>query len=601
MVHTVHFRLSAAVGLALLLVVLGNVLVMRAELGAIADRALARTDAVLAGSRDVAEARAGLSGEKQLLAADASGAVGVAALAGLCLAAAASFGAVFALRSWLVLPLRRLADFAGRAARGDLDARAEGRFLGSMASLKDGLENMLRELKVQIGLGADKQALAEANAADARNALVSANLAHKRDLARSRGMLGAAETLTEVSEAIKKAAVDLRAEAEAASKDTDVQKDRISEIAQAMENMLHTINSVAVSASQAAEAAEDAKIKAGNGAAVVGRSVGAIGTVRELTDTLKTKMAELGTQAQSIGQVMNVISDIADQTNLLALNAAIEAARAGEAGRGFAVVADEVRKLAEKTMGATREVGQVIEAIQKGTWDNIRNMDTAAAAVGAASELAAESGRALDEIVSLSGVTSSRIQGIAGESDQQAGASRQIKAAVDDLHALSARTASGMERQAATIGELGHEIEELIKLNGVLRLIGEGKAQALVEELAAGADIAGLNQAAMERAMRQAAIANPFFELLYATDGRGVQITENIPGPAFKGGAGGSVKGKNWSSRPWFTGVAQNQDTYVSPIYESSASGQYCLTISTPIRRDGQLAGVFAADIQVFG
>jgi len=210
-------------------------------------------------------------------------------------------------------------------------------------------------------------------------------------------------------------------------------------------------------------------------------------------------------------------------------------------------------------------------------------------------------GRALGEIVSLAEATAARIQGIAGESDQQASASKQVKAAVDDLHELSARTASGMERQAGTIDELGNAIGELIKLNGVLRLIGEGKAQELVEELAAGADVAGMNQTAMERAMRRAVAAHPFFELLYATDERGVQVTENVPGPAFKGAAGGSVKGKNWSSRPWFTGVAQTRETSVSPIYESSASGQYRLTISTPIRRGDTLAGVFAADIQVFG
>ena len=110
---------------------------------------------------------------------------------------------------------------------------------------------------------------------------------------------------------------------------------------------------------------------------------------------------ELGKQAQGIGQILNVISDIADQTNLLALNAAIEAARAGEAGRGFAVVADEVRKLAEKTMTATGEVGEAIRNIQVGTQKNMSNVEQSVQAVVSATALADKSGNALVDIVNL--------------------------------------------------------------------------------------------------------------------------------------------------------------------------------------------------------
>ncbi|MEL7641784.1 MAG: methyl-accepting chemotaxis protein [Solidesulfovibrio sp.] len=125
----------------------------------------------------------------------------------------------------------------------------------------------------------------------------------------------------------------------------------------------------------AARLAEDAREKARDGAAVVSDSVAAIGAVQELSAALKQSLASLGGQAEAIGRIMGVISDIADQTNLLALNAAIEAARAGEAGRGFAVVADEVRKLAEKTMAATKEVGQAVERIQSGVSTSISGME----------------------------------------------------------------------------------------------------------------------------------------------------------------------------------------------------------------------------------
>jgi len=161
---------------------------------------------------------------------------------------------------------------------------------------------------------------------------------------------------------------------------------------------------------------------------------------------------------------MNVISDIADQTNLLALNAAIEAARAGEAGRGFAVVADEVRKLAEKTMGATSEVRQAIEAIQSGASQNIKGMGEVSESVAHATELSQKSGEVLQEIVSLVSVTNTQVSTIAAAAEEQSAASEEIRRSVDEVARLSEETVTQLRAS-------GEAAQELAKLAEQLRVV----------------------------------------------------------------------------------------------------------------------------------
>jgi methyl-accepting chemotaxis protein len=176
-------------------------------------------------------------------------------------------------------------------------------------------------------------------------------------------------------------------------------------------------------------------------------------------------MSRLGQQAEDIGRILDVISDIADQTNLLALNAAIEAARAGEAGRGFAVVADEVRKLAEKTMRATSEVENAIEGIQDGATSNVHNVDEAVKAVQEANDLAKSSGEALQRIVELSIHTADEVRSIATAAEEQSSASEEISAAVEDISRVTRDTSEGMKQSSQAVNELAglaHELDVLI-------------------------------------------------------------------------------------------------------------------------------------------
>ncbi len=228
-----------------------------------------------------------------------------------------------------------------------------------------------------------------------------------------------------------------------------------------MEEMNATVLEVARNAADASTKAAAARDQAMEGRKVVEQSLAAISRVDAVSREVKTGMDALGEKAQAIGAIMNVISDIADQTNLLALNAAIEAARAGEAGRGFAVVADEVRKLAEKTMSATKEVGSSIGAIQTGARDNMAKVDEATEAVARATELSGASEDALQAIVALVDETSSQVQSIATAAEEQSAASEEINRAEEDVSRLSADIARGMRESSGVVENMGQQVEAL--------------------------------------------------------------------------------------------------------------------------------------------
>ena len=281
-------------------------------------------------------------------------------------------------------------------------------------------------------------------------------------VAQGQSIMNAVRVVEDIVRALSDTSGMLSSQVDGASRGAAQQSRRAEETATAMEEMNATVLEVARNAGSAAERAGQAQAKAQEGAGVVEKAVGAIHEVDAITARLKASMAGLSEQAGAIGRIMGVISDIADQTNLLALNAAIEAARAGEAGRGFAVVADEVRKLAEKTMVATKEVGEVIGAIQKGVGDSAGEAEQAAKAVERATDLAGRSGRSLGEIVGLVVQTSDQVRSIAAAAEQQSAASDEIARAVEDVRRVSAETAREMSGAAGGV-------DSLSKLAGELR------------------------------------------------------------------------------------------------------------------------------------
>ncbi len=378
---------------------------------------------------------------------------------------------LFVLGVWAILsinvlqPVGALVAAATRIAGGDLDTALGADRRDEIGSLQRAMAKMVENLKGKIGEAESKEALAAAETERARQAMAEAEEARRQaEHARQAGMLQAADQLEGIVSAVDAATGDISSQLAQSSQGSQEQSNRIGETATSMEEMNATVLAVAQSASDAAETADQARRTASDGSDIVTRVIQSIGEVQAKALSLKRDMRELGQQAEGIGRIMSVISDIADQTNLLALNAAIEAARAGEAGRGFAVVADEVRKLAEKTMAATKEVGEAIGSIQHGTRQNIDNVELAAKRIDEATALAGQSGETLAAIVGLVDRTTDQVRAIATAAEQQSITTEEINRSIADINRLAGESAQAQHHSAGVVAELAGQTKRLRSL-----------------------------------------------------------------------------------------------------------------------------------------
>ncbi len=362
-------------------------------------------------------------------------------------------------------PIEKLVSLSEEIIAGNLNTSVSGSFQGELKVLKDALESMVTNLKKRIEETEAGKREAEEAKKRAQQALKEAEEAKiQAERAQKEGMLQAANIMEDIVNHITTASEQLSAQVQEVTQNMQNQKERITEAATAMEQMNATVLEVAKNASQAAENSDATKEKAEEGYRVVQESIEEINRVKEISGELDANMQELIKQAQAIGQIINVINDIADQTNLLALNAAIEAARAGEAGRGFAVVADEVRKLAENTMSATKQVAQNITHIQNSTNRSNKSLQEALDAVGRATTKVEESGRVLQEIVELSQHSADQVRNIATAAEEQSSASEEITRSIEQVSTLAESTATGVEQSVDAIQELAQQTEQLQEL-----------------------------------------------------------------------------------------------------------------------------------------
>ncbi|MFW6336653.1 MAG: methyl-accepting chemotaxis protein [Phycisphaeraceae bacterium] len=269
---------------------------------------------------------------------------------------------------------------------------------------------------------------------------------------------------------VASASTQIAASSEEMSTGMDEQTEQVRQIASAIEEMSASIGEVAGKSREAADKAEDSGRTATEGGKVVDEAVTGMSTIEQSVAASSEAVQQLGKRGEQIGEVIEVINDIADQTNLLALNAAIEAARAGEHGRGFAVVADEVRKLADRTTKATEEVAESIGAIQRETEQAVARMETGTQEVLQGTELVGRTGEALRTIVSGTGEVSEVIQAIAAAAEQQSAASEEVSRNVESIQAVTEQARESATQSATASAELSNKAESLQQLIGAFKL-----------------------------------------------------------------------------------------------------------------------------------
>jgi len=266
-----------------------------------------------------------------------------------------------------------------------------------------------------------------------------------------------------LSQRVSECSEQLRADSKSIYGSSQQQSEAASTIAAAIEEMAVSVSHVADNARHARDFTDEAGAASAKGRSVIGGVVGEVGNIAEAVQASSAVIEELGRKSAEIRSIVSVIDELADQTNLLALNAAIEAARAGEQGRGFAVVADEVRKLAERTATATKEIGGMIAAVDSGSEQAVKSMHGGVEKVEHGVKLAREAGVTIDEINSQTMKVVSAVGDISAAMDEQRSATDQIARHVEEIARMAERNSEGTARTretAETLSGLSGELKE---------------------------------------------------------------------------------------------------------------------------------------------
>nr|WP_314576356.1 methyl-accepting chemotaxis protein [uncultured Pseudomonas sp.] len=331
--------------------------------------------------------------------------------------------AAWAITRQITLPLRQTLIAVDRVASGDLTHNLNIERRDELGQLQGGIQRMTLSLRELIG--------------------------------------GISDSVTQIASA----AEELSAVTEQTSAGVNSQKVETDQVATAMHQMTATVQEVARNAEEASEAAVAADQQAREGDRVVNEAIAQIERLASEVGHSTEAMGELKRESDKIGSVLDVIKSVAQQTNLLALNAAIEAARAGEAGRGFAVVADEVRSLAQRTQKSTEEIEGLIAGLQNGTQQVATIMDNSRELTVSSVELTRRAGGSLESITRTVSAIQAMNQQIAAAAEQQSATAEEINRSVLNVRDVSEQTSAASEETAASsveLARLGTHLQELV-------------------------------------------------------------------------------------------------------------------------------------------
>ncbi|MGE5152619.1 MAG: methyl-accepting chemotaxis protein [Bdellovibrio bacteriovorus] len=349
---------------------------------------------------------------------------------------------ILAVLTVLVLGARTLTDArrqeAASRAQTERDEQAILRLLDEMGDLADG------DLTVEATVTEDKTGAI----ADSINYAVEA-------------LRGLVTTINQTADKVSRSAQESRSIALRLAEASAVQSDQINQTSGAIESLTQQIDEVAKNAGESAEVASRSVEVAGRGAQTVRDTIQGMDGIREQIQETSKRIKRLGESSQEIGEIVELIDDIADQTNILALNAAMQAAMAGEAGRGFAVVADEVQRLAERSRNATKQIEVLVRTIQADTNEAVSSMEASTAGVVEGANLAENAGDALREIENVSAYIAEITKRIADSAQRQSRQAAEINGTVQAIRGITEETADGTRRSAASVEELVHLATEL--------------------------------------------------------------------------------------------------------------------------------------------
>ena len=268
-------------------------------------------------------------------------------------------------------------------------------------------------------------------------------------------------TINETSEQVSSSAQETQTTARHLADAAEQQAQQISSATSAINQIVSSMDIVSKDSAESADVAERSVKIASHGAEVVRETISGMDSIRDQIQETSKRIKRLGESSQEIGSIVELINDIAEQTNILALNAAIQAASAGEAGRGFAVVADEVQRLAERSTSATKRIETLVQTIQSDTNEAVNSMEQTTAEVVAGARLAEDAGSALGDIERVSHDLSALIQSISTAAREQSAAATDVSVSMNAIQEITSQTSQGASQTADSIGTLAQLASDL--------------------------------------------------------------------------------------------------------------------------------------------